>query len=127
MPPYFLGTKIEAFLGRGQGDMRTSPDFEDIIALLNGRSTLEEEILAAPRELRTYLANNFLFFIVSPVRKQRSPICIVPGTVIEWLNINRLAWGNRYSLLRHRHTGSPCRVMPVRRLSQNVLVGPDLQ
>ena len=58
---------------------------------------------------------------------QRSPICIVPGTVIEWLNINRLASGNRYSLLHHRHTGSPCRVMPVRRLSQNVLVGPDLQ
>lgn len=63
--PFFLATKIEAYLGRGQGDMRTSPDFEDIIVLLNGRSTIEQEIGASPVELKQYLSRNFTSFTQS--------------------------------------------------------------
>jgi len=35
--PYFIGTKLEAFFGRGRGDYLTSHDMEDIINFINGR------------------------------------------------------------------------------------------
>lgn len=34
--PYFLGTKLEAFLGRGDGDFMGSHDLEDVVSLLDG-------------------------------------------------------------------------------------------
>ena len=34
--PYFLGTKLEAFHGRGRFDYRTSRDVEDVVAVLAG-------------------------------------------------------------------------------------------
>jgi predicted nucleotidyltransferase len=54
--PYFLGTKMEAFRGRGQMDFLASHDLEDFVALLDGRDTLLEEITACPSDLRQYLA-----------------------------------------------------------------------
>jgi hypothetical protein len=55
-PPYLLATKLEAFSGRGKGDLLGSRDFEDAISLVDGRSILMEEIRAASAGLRTYLA-----------------------------------------------------------------------
>lgn len=54
--PFFLGTKIEAFRGRGQGDFQASHDLEDFVAVIEGRDTLLQEIAAAPKTLRDYLA-----------------------------------------------------------------------
>lgn len=65
-PPYFLATKIEAFLGRGQGDFLASHDIEDIIMLLNGRVELIEEIRAASSGLKPYLAEHFTLFLNDP-------------------------------------------------------------
>jgi len=42
--PYFLITKLEAFDGRGDGDYILSHDIEDIIAVMDGRPELIEEI-----------------------------------------------------------------------------------
>jgi predicted nucleotidyltransferase len=42
--PYFIGTKLEAFRGRGKGDFYASSDLEDIIAVLDGRPTVVEEV-----------------------------------------------------------------------------------
>lgn len=42
--PYFLITKLEAFDGRGNGDYILSHDIEDIIAVMDGRPKLIEEI-----------------------------------------------------------------------------------
>ena len=42
--PYFIMTKLEAFDGRGQGDYLTSHDLEDVIAVLDGRNNIIEEI-----------------------------------------------------------------------------------
>jgi hypothetical protein len=39
-PPYFIGTKIEAFLGRGNNDFIMSHDIEDIITIIDGREEL---------------------------------------------------------------------------------------
>jgi hypothetical protein len=35
--PYFIGTKLEAFRGRGRGDFYASSDLEDIVTVLDGR------------------------------------------------------------------------------------------
>jgi predicted nucleotidyltransferase len=53
--PYVLATKIEAFLGRGNGDYLMSHDVGDIIALVDGRNELRTETQAEPQELRDYL------------------------------------------------------------------------
>lgn len=52
--PYFLGTKFEAHKDRGR-DRRTSKDFEDIVFILDARLRLEEEVAAAPVDIRDYL------------------------------------------------------------------------
>ena len=55
-PAYLLATKIEAYLGRGEGDLRGSRDFADIVALLDGREELVGEVAEAPNTLRGYIA-----------------------------------------------------------------------
>jgi hypothetical protein len=46
-PVYYVATKTEAFRNRGRGNYRTSHDFEDIVALLNGRAELVLEMKSA--------------------------------------------------------------------------------
>ena len=53
--PYFLATKLEAFKDRGANDFYGSHDYEDIIYLLDNRTTIVEEILAADEDVRTYI------------------------------------------------------------------------
>jgi predicted nucleotidyltransferase len=55
-PPYLLATKIEAFNNRGSGDFLASPDFDDIITLIDGRQELIDELNEANEDLRRYLA-----------------------------------------------------------------------
>jgi predicted nucleotidyltransferase len=55
-PAYLLATKIEAYLGRGEGDLRGSRDFADIVALMDGREELVGEVAEAPHALRAYIA-----------------------------------------------------------------------
>jgi hypothetical protein len=50
---------LEAFKNRGQGDGRTSSDFEDIIYLLNNRTTIWQELQKADEEVRDYLFTTF--------------------------------------------------------------------
>jgi len=54
--PFFLGTKMEAFRGRGRMDFQASHDLEDFVAVIEGRDTLLAEIAESPQELRHYLA-----------------------------------------------------------------------
>jgi len=61
--PYFIGTKLEAFRGRGKGDFYASSDLEDIITVLDGRPSLVEEIRISSLTLRNYISKeigNFL-------------------------------------------------------------------
>ena len=53
--PYFLATKLEAFKDRGKNDFYGSHDFEDIIYLIDNRTTIVEEILTADEEIRQYI------------------------------------------------------------------------
>jgi hypothetical protein len=53
--PFFLGTKMEAFRGRGKMDFQASHDLEDFVAVIEGRDTLLQEITDSPQELGVIL------------------------------------------------------------------------
>jgi hypothetical protein len=57
-PLYLLATKIEAHLGRGKS-FRFSKDVEDIIVLLDGYTTLEQDYHLAQPELNQYINHWF--------------------------------------------------------------------
>lgn len=53
--PYFLATKLAAFEGRGQGDYMMSHDMEDIVAVLDGRPEIVEEVRICDQKLRDHI------------------------------------------------------------------------
>jgi hypothetical protein len=57
--PVFIGTKLEAFHGRGGGDYLFSHDLGDIVSVVDGRESLLEECRQTPRDLQDYLAEQF--------------------------------------------------------------------
>jgi len=57
--PYFLITKLEAFDGRGRGDYLLSHDIEDIVAVLDGRPAIIEEIKKSEPKLAKELSQRF--------------------------------------------------------------------
>ncbi len=57
--PVFIGTKLEAFYGRGGGDYLFSHDLGDILSVVDGRVSLIRECRQMPRELQVYLAKQF--------------------------------------------------------------------
>ena len=63
LAPYYIATKIEAFHGRGCDDYMGSQDMEDLVAVVNGRDTLLEEIRRTPPALRRYLGHEFSRFL----------------------------------------------------------------
>ena len=86
--PFFVATKLEAFLSRGHDDFRFSSDLEDIIAVIDGRETLFAEVQAAPADLITYLAQHFAnpplqpTFCTPPVRRKRERTGIEPAAPV---------------------------------------------
>lgn len=53
--PYFLATKLEAFVDRGENEGRFSSDFEDVVHVLNNRGAIWDEIRQADEPLKRYL------------------------------------------------------------------------
>ena len=58
-PALFIATKLEAYRGRGAGDLLTSRDMEDILLVVDGREELLAEIQAADPDVRSYIAEQF--------------------------------------------------------------------
>jgi predicted nucleotidyltransferase len=54
-PVYFIATKLEAFKGRGKGDILSSHDLEDIVNLFDGRDTIAQEVITAKEDVREYI------------------------------------------------------------------------
>jgi len=54
---YFCATKLEAFRGRGRGDYGLSKDLEDLVAVMDGRAEIIEEIQRAPETVKAYIAS----------------------------------------------------------------------
>jgi predicted nucleotidyltransferase len=78
--PYFLATKFDAHTDRGGTDPRTSKDFEDITYLLDYVSDLEEQILAAPNDVKTYLTYQFNA-ILTDSAKQEAILAQLPYSI----------------------------------------------
>ena len=57
--PYFLATKLAAFDGRGKGDYAVSHDIEDIVAVLDGRPEIVQDVQQAEEALRNHLTAKF--------------------------------------------------------------------
>lgn len=67
---YFVATKYSAFKNRGSKDPRTSHDFEDITYMLDNRTDLTREILAAPEDVLAYLRGAFNEILTDPVMQE---------------------------------------------------------
>lgn len=60
---YYIATKLEAVIGRGGSDLRTSHDFEDIIYILNNLPEFIEIFKKIDnKELKNYLREKFMLF-----------------------------------------------------------------
>lgn len=57
--PYFLVTKLAAFESRGNGDYVVSHDMEDIVAVLDGRSEIVDEVRQTDEALHKHLTARF--------------------------------------------------------------------
>ncbi|MDY0148985.1 MAG: hypothetical protein RBT03_02730 [Kiritimatiellia bacterium] len=55
--PCFLATKLDALADRGRGDYRISHDLEDIVAVVDGRAALYEELASEQDDLRKAVAD----------------------------------------------------------------------
>lgn len=75
-PPLFLATKLEAWLGRGKGDMWASRDLEDVLLVVDGRPEILDEVRAAPTAVRAFIAEQ-----VRALMAQRDFDNLVDGNV----------------------------------------------
>jgi hypothetical protein len=61
--PYFLATKMEAFKTRGNKDLLGSSDYEDLITVIAGRTTIPQEVAEASPELKKSLRKDFEYLL----------------------------------------------------------------
>ena len=76
--PYFLATKLEAFRGRGRGDFFASHDLEDLIFVVDGSSTIVEEVRTETALLRGYLRTEITRLLASPGLVDALPGYLLP-------------------------------------------------
>lgn len=62
-PCYFVATKLEAYKGRGNSDVLSSRDIEDLLNVIDGREELLTELQRAAPELKSYVANQINLLI----------------------------------------------------------------
>lgn len=76
--PFFLGTKLEAFHGRGRQDYFASHDLEDLIAVVDGRFGLLDEVTAAPEDLRKFIGDAVNALLAEPRFQDALPGYLLP-------------------------------------------------
>ena len=54
---YFLAMKLEAFHGRGNDDVMSSHDLEDLITVIDGRAEIVDELRIAAPDVRSLVAS----------------------------------------------------------------------
>lgn len=85
-PALFVATKLEAYLGRGQGDFFASRDLEDILLIVDGRPAIVAEIQEAEEDVRQFIAaqiaalledRDFDYFLEGNIRGPEGRVDIV--------------------------------------------------
>lgn len=64
--PAFVATKLDAFIGRGGGDLLSSHDLEDILNVVDGRPSIVEELRTASDVLRRFVREQFQTLLSQP-------------------------------------------------------------
>jgi hypothetical protein len=64
--PLFLASKLEAFRGRGEGDLLGSHDLEDVITIVAGRPELIDEVDLEPDEVRLGIGEHVQALLADP-------------------------------------------------------------
>ncbi len=86
--PCFIATKFEAFSHRGNDDYRTSHDFEDIVYVLDNRTTIVEEIRHSDSRVFSFLCDELKQIMDSPYEEE-----------ILSAHLNPLISDDRYAML----------------------------
>jgi len=76
--PYFLGTKLDAFFGRGREDYLASHDMEDIIYLINGRVEILEDIKNSEANLKDFIIKSLKGFLENEIFLEALPGHLLP-------------------------------------------------
>jgi predicted nucleotidyltransferase len=76
--PYFLGTKLEAFRGRGKNDYLASHDMEDIINFINGRVEVLADIKNTASDLKDFISKSFQGFLADELFLEALPGHLLP-------------------------------------------------
>ena len=76
--PYFLGTKLDAFFGRGRGDYLASHDMEDIINFINGRVEILEDIKNSEPDLKDFIIKSLQGFLEDELFLEALPGHLLP-------------------------------------------------
>ncbi len=63
--PFFVGTKLEAFKGRGKEDFLESHDLEDFVSVVDGRESLLTEVRAERSDLIVYIQHEVKRLVTS--------------------------------------------------------------
>jgi hypothetical protein len=74
----FIATKLEAFRGRGRGDVFASHDLEDIVAVVDGRPGIVAEVGGADSEVRLYIASAVRSLLADPDFVDALPAFLLP-------------------------------------------------
>lgn len=75
---YFCATKLEAFAGRGKNDYQSSHDLEDLMAVVDGRAELVEEIRDGVGNVRAYIAAEIRKLLAVREFLDALPGCVLP-------------------------------------------------
>lgn len=79
---YFLASKFSAFRGRGK-DPRTSRDFEDIVYVLDNRTTLVEDFLEVVGDVKNFLMKELKLILQEPKLQEAVMSHLEPETSAE--------------------------------------------
>jgi hypothetical protein len=71
--PYFLATKLEAFKDRGKQDFLSSHDLEDILAVIDGRSEIVNDLTNSDDILIEYISAELHSLMTNPLFTQALP------------------------------------------------------
>jgi hypothetical protein len=88
--PYFVATKLQAYIGRGNNDPMGSRDIEDILNVVDGRPGLLEEIRDEPLALRVFVGAQIKRLLDEPTFDYAVQACALGNIEREALIFNRL-------------------------------------
>lgn len=96
--PYFVATKLEAFKGRGGGDLLGSHDLEGVVPVVDGRETLSAEVRSAGADVREYVRREMAKLLADPAFIDALPGFLLPDVVSQ--SRIRIALGRWQDLAR---------------------------